>query len=653
MLLNLFYIFLAVLGLSFLIFIHELGHYWMARRQGMRVEVFSIGFGKAITSWMRDGVRWQIGWLPFGGYVKIAGQETQEGQEATIAPDSFYAKTPLARIKVAFMGPFVNLLFALAVFGALWFFGGREKNFSEFTHKIRWVDPHSELYLHGVRPGDEIAAYEGRPFEGASDTLYAPMVSGEALAVKGLKVNYATGEKSPFEYAVKPYAHPASLEKGFKTAGILSSANYLIYDRLPGSGDNPLPEGAPMQSSGIAYGDRLVWVDGMRIFSSTQLDHILNDHRALLTVQRGKQTFLRRVPRIQIQELKLDPEFKEETTDWQYEAKLNGTKIQKLYTIPYNLSNDAVVQHTLKFIDKEIEAEAFPTEPYSDLDQPLQAGDKIVAVDGTPISHASQLLNALQTHHVLIVVERPPNGLKKVFWQEADADFDKEFSAQDLNAIVSKIGSASVPHKSGNLVLLNPVTPKMRSQFELSPEKQAWVTAEILERKKAIDSIEDPEKRAQALNYLESREKQLLLGLPQVQDRKVTYNPDPLEMFQTVFDQIWRTLIALVTGSLNPKWISGPIGIVQIVHDNWMHGIREALYWLGAISLNLGFLNLLPIPVLDGGTILISLCEMVTGRKLSPKTLEKIVIPFAVLLIGFFIFLTYNDLSRLLGGLWR
>ena len=126
------------------------------------------------------------------------------------------------------------------------------------------------------------------------------------------------------------------------------------------------------------------------------------------------------------------------------------------------------------------------------------------------------------------------------------------------------------------------------------------------------------------------------------------YNPSPIVQFGNVFDEIWHTLVALVTGSLNIKWISGPIGIIQVVHDNSMISIKEALFWLGAISLNLGMLNLLPIPVLDGGTILLSFFEMVSGRKLHPKTLEKVILPFAALLIGFFIFLTYQDLSRIM-----
>ena len=72
----------------------------------------------------------------------------------------------------------------------------------------------------------------------------------------------------------------------------------------------------------------------------------------------------------------------------------------------------------------------------------------------------------------------------------------------------------------------------------------------------------------------------------------------------------------------------------------------------GGGDLNLAILNLLPIPVLDGGTILMTLIEVVTGRKIHPKTLEKIIVPFAILLIAFFIFITYHDLSRIFGGFW-
>src|SRR4029078_5976078 len=115
MFVSLFYVVLAILGLGFLIFIHELGHYWMARRVGMRVESFGIGFVRPIFSVMRNGVKWNICWLPFGGYVKIAGMEKEDGKEPEDIPDGFFGKSPWDRIKVAIMGPLVNLVFAFLV----------------------------------------------------------------------------------------------------------------------------------------------------------------------------------------------------------------------------------------------------------------------------------------------------------------------------------------------------------------------------------------------------------------------------------------------------------------------------------------------------------------------------------------------------------
>jgi regulator of sigma E protease len=652
MIINLIYVFLAILGLSFLIFIHELGHYWMARRVGMRVETFAIGFGRPIYSWTHQGVRWQIGWLLFGGYVKIAGQELEEGQDPYQIPDGYFGRPPWERIKVAFMGPFVNLVFALLVFAALWVMGGREKNFSEFTHKIGWVDPRSELYTLGVRPGDEIIAYNDESYKGSNDHLEAPMVSRGKVQLQGFKVNYVDGDKQPFSYTVKTYPHPASLDRELKTSGILSPANYMIYDYVQGQ-ENPLPEGSPLQGSGIQYGDRIVWVDGETVFSSAQLNHLLNDGRALLTIKRGNQTLLRRVPRVYVDELRLNPAFREELVDWQFEAQLKGTRIQKLLTIPYDLTNDAVVESDLKFIDKEKQEEAFPTHPYSSLEAPLEPGDHILAVDGALINRSHELLGLLQQHRVYIIVERDPEISRTISWKSADSEFDQELSLQNIQHIASSIGTSNPILNSGHFYLLKPVAPKMRVELALSPEKQAWLTTEFLEKKKEIEAIDDPEKRSRAMNLLEATEKQLLIGLSQVQDRHVIYNPSPFQLFRDVFRQIWNTLTALVTGTLNPKWISGPIGIVQIVQQNWILGLREAFFWLGAISLNLGILNLLPIPVLDGGNIVLSLFEMMTRRKINPKTIEKIIIPFAILLIGFFVFLTYNDLSRIFGGLWR
>jgi len=248
---NIFYIIFAVLALGFLVFIHELGHYFMARRVGMKVEAFSIGFGKAIRKWKRNGVNWQIGWLPFGGYVKIAGMQKEGKKEPSEIKDGFFGKKPIDRIKVALMGPLVNFVFAFLLFIVIWAFGGRSKPFAEHTHRMGWVDKHSELYDFGVRPGDEIASLDGHPFHGYKDLLYLALMGGDKSQIKGYKIDYYNGDKIPFDYTLDTFETASKMGSGFLTIGIEGPASYLIYDRLPDGSENPLSSGSSMLASGI------------------------------------------------------------------------------------------------------------------------------------------------------------------------------------------------------------------------------------------------------------------------------------------------------------------------------------------------------------------------------------------------------------------
>ena len=122
-------------------------------------------------------------------------------------------------------------------------------------------------------------------------------------------------------------------------------------------------------------------------------------------------------------------------------------------------------------------------------------------------------------------------------------------------------------------------------------------------------------------------------------------------IFVDTLDQAWRTLRSLVLGYLSPKLLQGPVGMVQVMQYGWSVGVKEALFWMAIISLNLGILNLLPLPVLDGGHICFSLWEKVTKKPIKAKTMERLIIPFVVLLVILLIYITYQDLSRLFGSI--
>lgn len=122
--------FIAVL--TVLVFFHELGHFMAARRCGVRVEVFSIGFGPEIFGYTaKSGTRWKFSAIPFGGYVRMFGERPPDDQEEAHALSkedeavSFYAKSLGQRAWIVFAGPLANFLFAIAALASLFMFLGQ------------------------------------------------------------------------------------------------------------------------------------------------------------------------------------------------------------------------------------------------------------------------------------------------------------------------------------------------------------------------------------------------------------------------------------------------------------------------------------------------------------------------------------------------
>ena len=485
-----------------------------------------------------------------------------------------------------------------------------------------------------------IERYDGREFHGFRDLLVASIMDGDSSRIEGYKVDYSNGERIPFDYTLKTYRDPRSAKDKLLTIGVLSPAQYLIFDQ----GNLQENLSGPMKGAGIQPKDRIIWVDGEVVFSVKQLSSVVNESTAFLTVQRGSEIFQTRAPRVHMDELKMSAVERAEIDDWQHEAGVKG-RLQDLYFIPYNLSPVADVESRLRFIDEQDQLRAFQTCQRCAYFNPLEEGDKILAIDGIPVHSSSQILQQLQTRRVLVIVDRDPAALEKIVWTKADDQFDA-FSTSDLDAIVSSIGTSKPHAVSGKLHLLRPIAPQPLAEHPLTPEQKSQLAQEFAESKKRTEAIQDPQQRTEQLRELEQSQRKLILGVP-LKDREVRYNPTPQRQFVSVFEDTWRTLSGLVSGVLNPKYVSGPVGIVHVVHNSWMVGTKEALFWMAVISLNLGIINLLPIPVLDGGHIMFSLLEMIRKRPLRSKTMDRLVIPFIGLLIGLFLYITYQDIARL------
>jgi regulator of sigma E protease len=164
------YIGTFLIVLTVLVFVHELGHYLVARWNGVRVEIFSIGFGRELLGWTdKSGTRWKICWLPLGGYVKFygdAGVASNPGEVLRhMTPDeravSFHHKPLGARAAVVAAGPIANFLLAIVLLAGLFMFIGQRFTPAE----ISGVQEESPAAAAGFQPGDRIVRIDGTTIE--------------------------------------------------------------------------------------------------------------------------------------------------------------------------------------------------------------------------------------------------------------------------------------------------------------------------------------------------------------------------------------------------------------------------------------------------------------------------------------------------------
>jgi len=154
-----------LIALTILVFVHELGHYAVARWSGVKVEVFSIGFGAEIKGWNdRHGTRWKISAVPLGGYVKMFGENENVGEGKDERPMtaeeeavSFYHKSLMQRAAVVFAGPFINFIFAIFAFAALFaIIGVPQPETDRPLAVIGMVSPNSAAETAKLQAGDQI-----------------------------------------------------------------------------------------------------------------------------------------------------------------------------------------------------------------------------------------------------------------------------------------------------------------------------------------------------------------------------------------------------------------------------------------------------------------------------------------------------------------
>ena len=149
-----------------LVFIHEMGHYLVARWFGVGAEQFSIGFGREIVGWTdKRGTRWKVGWLPLGGYVRFVGDMNPASQamaDAELSPEqrvvAFHNKSWWKRFLIVLAGPMANFLLAIVMIAVFFATFGMPQT----PNRAVLIQPGSTASIAGIRTGDRITAIAGR-----------------------------------------------------------------------------------------------------------------------------------------------------------------------------------------------------------------------------------------------------------------------------------------------------------------------------------------------------------------------------------------------------------------------------------------------------------------------------------------------------------
>ncbi len=251
-----FGVFILVLGI--LVFIHEFGHFVLAKRAGVRVETFSLGFGPRLLGWKRGETDYRISAVPLGGYVKMTGEDPKE--EGADREDSFAKKSVAARMKIVFAGPMMNLLLPLLLMPLVYLLGIDQPAYLDKPAVVGWIEPDTPAAKAGFRPDDKIVRIQGEKI----DTW------------ERAKILFASNPNHPLRVEFLRQGKLMNAEITPESSGYAGGYTGLDHVRPPLIGG--VSPDMPAEKAGLQAGDRVIAINGTPIHYWGQMAEIIRAH---------------------------------------------------------------------------------------------------------------------------------------------------------------------------------------------------------------------------------------------------------------------------------------------------------------------------------------------------------------------------------------
>lgn len=695
---------LVILGFGAIVFVHELGHFLAARWAKIRVLAFAIGFGPAIVSYrkglgFRRGssereIRWtpelgargispteyRFNALPFGGYVKMLGQDDIDATATSDAKDSYQNAPVGKRMVVISAGVIMNMVTAAILFIAVFMVGlkteppiigdvipGEPASMATPTGSTpTGSNATGSTPPTGLMPGDRLLTINGRPANTFNDLLLATGMSGPNDTVEVTLVRTpSVGEPQTLSYSIKP---EISRQTGLFDVGVLPSRSAQIFPVVRESERAQFAAAVERVGlAGLEPGSTLIRVNDQR------------DPKGPSTIRQVAASFQAAQP-----------------IELEFRTPAGTTQTFSLDPLPGLLkdlakvaANEAVaIEHVLGLAPVMTVAEVNEDQPgYA---KGLRTGDIFARVGGLEFPRLDQGMreiraNESNTVNIVVLRETSEGTLERVDLGRVRVDAggtvgflpgttarESTLLARAPESLMESAGGTYTPAAAALSIVPGSRITKVDGVAVSSLGDLAVLVRERAQRSTngAMEpftiTVADPSGTEATLTMAPTateteRARQLVWQPPIGQglfmptefklkaDGPLGAVKMGLSETRRVMLMTYMTFVRLFQGTVKVEHLKGPVGIAHMGTLLADRGVVWLLFFLALVSVNLAVINFLPMPIVDGGQMVFLIFEWARGKPVPVQIQNVITIAGLVCIAAMFLLVTFNDVRNLLG----